>query len=83
MKNTNFTQGFVEACIGNGLGLPQIKELLRKQACASLFDKTEFTDGFKSVVGECRYNNMSILEKAACVEQLQSQLLSPEPESDK
>jgi len=82
MKNTNFTQGFVEACIGNGLGLPQIRGLLSKQACVSLFDKQEFTDGFKSVVGENRYNNMSALEKAACVEQLQAQLLTPETEPD-
>lgn len=82
MKNNNFTQGFVESCIDSGLGLPDIKALLNKQASVDLFDSPQFTKGFISVVGQTRFDNMSRLEKAACVEQLQTQLL-PKTELDK
>lgn len=74
MKNSNFTEGFVETCIEHGLNIADVRELLSKQACVDLFNNKAFAEGFKSIVGETRYENMSILEKAACVEKLQSDL---------
>lgn len=74
MKNHNFTKGFVEACVQHGLGINDVRSLLQKQACVDLFQNEAFAQGFKSVVGEQRYENMSILEKAACLEALQTDL---------
>ena len=74
MKNKNFTHGFVETCVSRGLGLPQIKSLLAKQASVDVFEGDEFKRGFASILGENRLNNMSALEKAACVESLYKQV---------
>jgi hypothetical protein len=74
MKNSNFTQGFVEACIGHGLGIHDVRSLLNKQACVDLFNNDAFAAGFKSIVGDKRYTNMTVLEKAACIESLKRDL---------
>jgi len=74
MKNKNFTEGFVETCIDNGMNIDQVRSLLKKQACVDLFNNEAFAQGFKSIVGDLRYTNMSILEKAACIEKLKTDL---------
>ena len=74
MKNKNFTEGFVQTCLENGLNIDQVKGLLQKQACVDLFNNEAFAKGFKSVVGDLRYENMTILEKAACIEKLKTDL---------
>ena len=74
MKNHNFTKGFVEACVEHGLGIHDVRSMLQKQACVDLFKNEAFAQGFKTVVGEQRYENMSVLEKAACLEALQTDL---------
>ena len=74
MKNKNFTHGFVETCVSNGLGLPQIKLLLSKQASIDVFDSDTFKQGFASVVGENRLASLAQLEKAACVESVYQQV---------
>lgn len=74
MKNKNFTEGFVETCIDNGMNIGQVRSLLKKQACVDLFNNEAFAHGFKSIVGDVRYTNMSILEKAACIEKIKTDL---------
>ena len=74
MKNKNFTHGFVETCVSRGLGLPQIKSLLSKQASVDIFEGDQFKKGFAGILGETRLKNMTALEKAACVESLYKQV---------
>lgn len=66
-KKEDFERGFVETCIDKGLNVNQTNELYKAALYANAFDQKDFLQGFESVAGPHRANNMSLIEKAACV----------------
>ena len=69
LTGDNFDEGFVQACMDRNLNVEQITELHKIASYAEAFNKEEFIKGFTDIVGVHRAENMSILEKAACVKE--------------
>ena len=77
MNNQAFQEGFVKACMDNGLNVEQTEDLAKIANYASAFYNKEVREQFDSmVVKQASCDNLSMTAKAALAKRAIDKLLS-------